>query len=218
MTPLAKLYLTVLCMTFSTLCFSQDKLRKTTNHTGATMQHELSALDKHLQTKRPEYYSTLNPPLTDLQIGDLEKKFDIQLSANVKLLYRWKNGQSEYKRFVNNCAFMPLESALESYEILTSMIGHDFTIKNWWNERWIPLFENGGGDYVCVDIAGIFTGLPGQVVDFRHDEPARNIIAPSLEVFIATLNKYYETTKPEEFDEFFDIGEIAGYPKRFEAK
>jgi cell wall assembly regulator SMI1 len=199
------------------ICLSQNK-PETAKQTSTTMQHELSTLDKHLQTKRAEYYRQLNPPLTDQRIQELEKEYKIRLPANVKLLYKWKNGQSEYKRFVNNCAFTPLEDALENYAMLTEMIGHDFTIKNWWNENWIPLFDNGGGDYICVDIAGIFTGAPGQIVDFWHDEPRRNVIAPSLEAFIAALNKYYETTKPESFDEFFGIGDIKDYPKRFEVK
>ncbi|MBT1699165.1 SMI1/KNR4 family protein [Fulvivirgaceae bacterium PWU4] len=182
------------------------------------MQTLLNTLDKHLQEKRPDYYKDLRPPLTDQQIGDLEKKYNLQLPSDVRLLYQWKNGQDDYKRFVNNSTFMPLESALESYELLTGMIGYDFEIKNWWNEHWIPLFENGSGDHICVDMAGIFTGDAGQIVDFWHDSPGRNVTAPSLEAFIGSLNKYYETTKPEDFDEFFIIEGIKGYPKRFEVK
>lgn len=188
------------------------------NEQHQTMQTALKTLDNHLRTKRPDYYQQLRPPLTDLQIADLEKKYKVKLPASVRLLYKWKNGQNGDERFVNNCAFMPLSDALESHAMLTGMIGSDFEIKNWWNENWIPLFENGGGDNICVDIAGIFTGSPGQLIDFWHDSPRRNVIAPSLEAFLATLNEYYAETKPEDFDEFFIIKTIDGYPKRFELK
>jgi cell wall assembly regulator SMI1 len=210
-----KVLLPVLFISICTVCFPQEKLKKPGNSPTSAMQKELTILDNHLKTKRPDFYGTLNPPLTDQQITALEQEFKITLPPQVKLLYKWKNGQAANERFVNNSEFMPLESALETYSILTPMIGHDFEIKNWWNENWIPLFDNGGGDNICVDMSGTFTGNAGQIIEFWHADPDRNVIAPSLEAFIAALNKFYDTTPPANFDEYFKIGEIDGYPKRF---
>lgn len=210
-----KVLVPVLFISICTVCFPQAKPAKSTNSPNPSMQKELAILDNHLKTKRPDFYGTLNPPLTNQQIIALEQEFKITLPPQVKLLYQWKNGQAASKRFVNNSQFLPLEEALETYATLTPMIGHDFEIKNWWNENWIPLFDNGGGDNICFDRSGIFTGNAGQIIEFWHADPDRNVIAPSLEAFIAALNKFYDTTPPSNFDEYFEIGEIEGYPKRF---
>src|SRR5688572_17476223 len=116
-----KFLLPVLFTSICTVCFSQVKPTKSGNLPTPAMQTELTILDNHLKTKRPDFYRTLNPPLTDQQIIALEQEFKITLPPQVKLLYKWKNGQADTKRFVNNSEFLSLESALETYSILTPM-------------------------------------------------------------------------------------------------
>jgi cell wall assembly regulator SMI1 len=95
------------------------------------------------------------------------------------------------------------------------MIGVDFDVEDWWNDKWIPIFHSGGGDYICYDSGGIFTGLHGQLIEFWHADSDRNIIAPSLDAFIESIIRYYQNTPKEAFDEFFETEPIKGYPKRF---
>ena len=97
----------------------------------------------------------------------------------------------------------------------TSMIGFDFDIENWWNEKWIPIFHNGAGDYICLDTGGIFTGREGQLIEFWHADKDRNIIAPTLELLLSKLNHYYETIQPKDFDEYFTTESLKDYPKRY---
>lgn len=66
---------------------------------------------------------------------------------------------------------IPLKEALDISQKLSAMIGTDFEIENWWNEHWIPVFHNGGGDYICYDTKGIFTGNKGQIIEFWHCWP-----------------------------------------------
>ena len=182
------------------------------------MQQQLNILDKLLLTARPEFYSKLNDPLTASAINALEQQFNIQLSADIKALYQWKNGQQSdcYTTFINNSTFIPLQDAMESAEELTSMIGYDFEIENWWNKQWIPMFSNGGGDLICFDQEGTFTSEPGQLVEYWHADNYRNVIAPSLPIFVEAINHYYENTSPADFDEFFILQKnIAGFPKMF---
>lgn len=182
------------------------------------MQEQLYLLDKHLHTARPDFYTQLNDPLTVSEINALEQKFNMQFPADIKALYQWKNGQRHdcYTTFIKNSTFMPLQDALESAAELTSMIGYDFEIENWWNKQWIPVFCNGGGDHICYDLEGTFTGEPGQMIEFWHADNYRKIIAPALQVFIEAINHYYENTSPADFDEFFvPKKEIAGFPKEF---
>ncbi|MEW9097094.1 MAG: SMI1/KNR4 family protein [Clostridiaceae bacterium] len=181
------------------------------------MKKQLDALDNYLREKRPDFYSMLNEPLKENQIKALEEKFNITLPKDLKELYQWKNGQRNdcCDSFVNNSMFMPLEEALDSGSEFTSMIGYDFDIENWWNENWIPILHNGGGDYICYDISGIFTGEQGQLIEFWHADNDRNIIAPNLQCFIEAINKFYETKKEKNLDEYFEIENIKDFPKRF---
>jgi hypothetical protein len=43
----------------------------------------------------------------------------------------------------------------------------------WWNERWIPITENGAGDSLCIDLEPASAGLKGQVIQYLHDHPER---------------------------------------------
>jgi len=97
------------------------------------MKTQLSLLDEHLKKNRPEFYVTLNSPLTENEIQSLEKKYNIVLPADLKLLYSWKNGQADnsFESFANNSTFMSLDNVLSSMALLTSMIGSDFEIENW---------------------------------------------------------------------------------------
>ncbi|MDO5638959.1 MAG: SMI1/KNR4 family protein [Neisseria sp.] len=181
------------------------------------MQEIIQKLDKYLLALRPEYYSELNEPLDDAQLDKLEEHYRIEIPKDLRALYKWKNGQKQtcYESFVNNSAFMPLHEALATAAELSSMIGFDFEIENWWNESWIPIFQNGGGDSICYDLKGIFTEQKGQLIEFWHTDNDRNVIAPTLETFFSKIIEFYETKQKEEFDEYFEIEEIEGYPKEF---
>ncbi|MCF3108795.1 SMI1/KNR4 family protein [Niabella sp. CC-SYL272] len=181
------------------------------------MQATLSNLDQHLSALRPSLYPDLQPSLNETDFNILERQYRAPVPVDVRALYQWKNGQRDlsFDSFVNNSVFLPLQQALETANALSAMIGFDFRIKNWWNEAWLPLFHNGGGDYICFDADGIFTGQQGQIIEFWHAANNRNVIAPSLEAFLGSLNRYYATTPPDAFDDYFEVVPPEGFPKRF---
>ncbi|RLJ69333.1 SMI1/KNR4 family protein [Pedobacter alluvionis] len=181
------------------------------------MDEIIQKLDKYLSILRPEYYRELNEPLDDSQLDKLEEYYKIEIPKDLRILYKWKNGQKPncYEAFVNNSMFIPLHQALYDASELTTMIGFDFEIENWWNENWIPIFQNGGGDSTCYDLQGIFTENRGQLIEFWHADNDRNVIAPALETFFEKIIGFYETIQREEFDEYFKIGGIDNYPKKF---
>lgn len=179
------------------------------------MQVLLNRLDHYLSTKRADYYATLQPGLSAGAIATLEKKYNVTLPVDLCALYQWKNGQQDdaYAVFVNNSMFLSLEHSLESAKELTSMIGTDFEMENWWHPAWIPLFDNGGGDYICYDTLGVFTGIRGQLIEFWHADNDRDTIAPDLTSFIISINQLYATTDAKDFDEYFEVKVPDGYPK-----
>ncbi|MBW9158491.1 SMI1/KNR4 family protein [Clostridium tagluense] len=181
------------------------------------MEKILERLDSNLIKVRAGFYPNLNNPLKESEIRSLEEKFNFTIPDDLKKLYQWKNGQSDdcYDSFVNNSMFMSLEDALDSAKELTSMIGLDFDVDNWWNENWIPIFHNGGGDHICYDISGIFTGQKGQLIEFWHADNDRNVIAPNLKAFIEAINELYKTKEIKDFDEYFEIEKIKDFHKNF---
>ncbi|WP_300600517.1 SMI1/KNR4 family protein [Niabella sp.] len=184
------------------------------------MQATLLNLDQHLSTRRPGFYADLRTSLKEPDFDVLERQYKRKISPEIRALYQWKNGQQErsFDTFVNNTTFLPLQEALETANTLSGMIGFDFRIKNWWNEAWLPIFHNGGGDYICFDADGIFTGQQGQLLEFWHADNNRNIIAPSLKAFLQSLTRYYTVTPPEAFDDYFEIDLPEGFPRRFSVK
>lgn len=199
-------YLLLVMMIFS--CATQTK----------TMKNELKILDKALKAKRPDYYAQLQAPLNVEEILALETKYNIKLPEDLKALYLWKNGQKYdcYKTFVNNSMFEPLEDALYNAEESSGMIGYDFLFENWWNKHWLPIFSNGGGDSICYDLEGTFTGKSGQLIEFWHTDADRAVITPDLLTFIKALNVYYKKTDSSDFDGLFNVSEsITDFRKRF---
>ncbi|PWN71520.1 benzoate transporter [Chryseobacterium phosphatilyticum] len=182
------------------------------------MEEILQQLDSHIQRLRPDFYKSLLEPLQEEEIQGIENQYCTQIPDDLKTFYQWKNGQASscYDAFLNNSMFIPLKEALELAKELTSMIGTDFEIENWWNENWIPIFHNGGGSYICYDLKGIFTGNKGQILEFWNRDPDRNVIAGSLKHLLNSLNAYYTSQYNEELNEFISIEAHGnGFPKKF---
>jgi cell wall assembly regulator SMI1 len=189
----------------------------------SNMKAIIGKIDAHLQKNEPVVYKSLNPPLTPEQIHALELKHKVTLPADLKEIYLWKNGQNlegDYKSFFGNKTLLTLEQALEIREELNSMLlakntEEEFKIPNWWSVNWIPVFENGGGDYLCYDVAGIFTGNKGQVLDYYHSETYRMVNAPSLVLYLEALQRVYDKKHEDEWD---SLKEIGNYPKSYKLK
>lgn len=64
---------------------------------------------------------------------------------------------------------------------------HRFVKNVWWNIRWIPFAENGGGDYFFIDLDPAEAGTSGQVVSHSHETGEHKLLAPSLGAYLADL-------------------------------
>jgi cell wall assembly regulator SMI1 len=154
----------------------------------------IERLDQWLQAHRPIYYQELLPGLTDSEYEKFEERLGLRAPAAFRALYQWRNGQSAkcYKGFQDNRQFASAECILGSKQILDEMNegneegGFDsgFAMANWWSPSWIPFLDNGGGDHLCLDLGGAFTGRPGQLITFWHDWENRSIEYPSLELWL----------------------------------
>jgi|WetSurMetagenome_2_1015567.scaffolds.fasta_scaffold07334_5 cell wall assembly regulator SMI1 len=57
----------------------------------------------------------------------------------------------------------------------------------WWHPGWVPFAANGGGDNLCLDLAPTPQGTVGQVIKVEHDNPERNLLAPSFAAWLQEL-------------------------------
>ncbi|WP_338749065.1 SMI1/KNR4 family protein [Bacillus sp. FJAT-52991] len=137
----------------------------------------------------------LQPAARDEDFQLLEASLGITLPEEVKSFYRVHNGQvwePGSKCFVRNLTLSPISEIINNWDFLQgefdpqdleSNIGKELK-PVLWNDKWIPIAENGGGDYLCIDTDPSEVGVVGQVLYFWHDWGERSIKAKSLFEFI----------------------------------
>jgi cell wall assembly regulator SMI1 len=174
----------------------------------------LTRIDRCLEEQRPECYALLTPGVDEATLDRLEQHLGFSLPAEFRQLYRWRNGNREQESFSHNSYFMPLEEVESSYDVLTGMIGADFEEPDWWRADWIPFLASWGGNHLCIDLGGAFSGRPGQVLEFVHDGRSRPIVAPSLEDWLDAYVRALEDREWADEDGMWsgELKAIAGYP------
>lgn len=139
----------------------------------------------------------------NLQLGASDEDFQlientlgVTLPEEMKSFYRVYNGQIwEYggNPFVRNLTLSPTIEIIENWNFLQEEFDPDDGFEPdfgegikpvLWNSKWIPIAENGGGDYLCIDTDPSESGVVGQVLYYWHDWGNRSVEANSLIEFI----------------------------------
>jgi cell wall assembly regulator SMI1 len=138
--------------------------------------------DAWLQRNRPDYYAILRPGVADDSLDAYAARFGLELPTELRQVYGWRDGQDlpVSKALVHNHMFMPLAESASSKALLDGMIGFDFDDPNWWRRGWVPFATSYNGDHYCIDLDAEAGGATGRVIEFRHDEARRRVIAPSF--------------------------------------
>lgn len=151
------------------------------------LRHLYSALEgiesNLTRLRRETLISALQPGLHPTQIAN--KLGQVGLSSlDIQGLYSWRNGCStEGVEFLADLHIMPgfywmsLEDALESYRV--------FAPDERWNVGWLPILENGGGDFYAVDLS--ITNGPQPIYAFRIEQPGHPIEFNSVVDMFATF-------------------------------
>jgi len=159
------------------------------------VQSLLKRLERWLATNRPDYLARLQSGVTDALLDAFEAQFSLKLPHAFRELYLWRNGQADgnYKSLQMNRMFSTLESVAETKELLDSMVGSDFDQPERWRRGWVPFLSNGGGCYLCVDVAAEDGGQVGQLVAFWKADKDRPVEFPSVEAWLADLVESMES-------------------------
>ena len=155
----------------------------------------LERLETWLAPHRPKIRAALSPGLDAEGIATLSKKLRRPVPEELAALLRWHNGS---KRGRGDLIWnYRLLGSIEIAEAVTTLRGHlsagEFEDKlDWWVDGWIPLLDNGSGDYICLDTVGSFDGQAGQLLQFFHDDAPRTIVAPHLEGWLGAATSAFE--------------------------
>jgi cell wall assembly regulator SMI1 len=149
----------------------------------------IARMDRWLARNRPDYYSLLQPGASETDLDALESRFAMTLPPAFRQLYRWRNGQdpASYDALQDNRCFCTLAEVAETKAMLDDMIGSDFEDPRYWRRGWIPFLHNGGGSYLCLDLAAEDGGEIGQLIGFWKQDPDRPIEFASLEAWLKAL-------------------------------
>lgn len=158
-------------------------------------------LEYYLSVYQPDTLASLKPPATDIQIHELQEKVGIILPFNFVEALKTHDGQKGVgDPLFDEYSFLPIKEILMNWFIMNDLLdGGDFkdttpesspAIQSvWWSRYWIPFADNGAGDLLCLDMAPTTQGTIGQVIEFFHDMPERNVIAPNFQEWFETFVK-----------------------------
>jgi cell wall assembly regulator SMI1 len=163
------------------------------------MEALIERMDRWLAANRPDYYAVLQPGATDAELDDFEAQFAIKLPAAFRTLYRWRNGQDEMSSasLQGNRSFCTLAEIASTKDMLDGMIGSDFDDPRYWRRGWVPFLHNGGGSYLCLDLAAEDGGRANQLIGFWKRDEDRPVEFPSVEAWLADLIESMEAGKLE---------------------
>ena len=122
----------------------------------------LQELDLILKTKAPKVYNSLLPGLTKADIEEVEQEFDIKLSADIKTLYMWKNGQSPTSEpfLIPGQIFTPLKDIfIANKELEKDVKKANFAQRTAYNilaghrRGWLTVLDDGAGDGYFYDLS-----------------------------------------------------------------
>jgi cell wall assembly regulator SMI1 len=146
-------------------------------------------LDRWLAANRTDYYALLQPGASGAELDSFEARFGLKLPADFRHLYRWRNGQDPMSSapLQGNRSFCTLADIADTKNLLDGMIGSDFEDPRYWRRGWVPFLHNGGGSYLCLDLAAEDGGQLGQLVGFWKQDADRPVEFPSVEAWLSAL-------------------------------
>lgn len=148
-----------------------------------------------LKNNWPDGFEDLNPPATEQEINQLQETLGVQLPVDFIACLRIHNGQKGMAGgLFDNSEFLSTQSIIEQWQIWKDLLDSgtfdEFSsepesgVKNdWWNQKWIPITHNGGGDHFCIDLDPDAQGVSGQIITMWHDMANRDIQANSFKTW-----------------------------------
>ena len=171
-------------------------------------------IEAWLSAEAPDVLPSLLPGASDADISGLESSVGTELPVDFRESLLLHEGQSDDAEsglfpYSNSLGPAPAWRLLSLAEVeerrnqMNELVGiGEFAGRKasfpsgeqteWWPAGWLPIADDGGGDFACLDLS---PADAGRVVQFRHDSPKRKIFAPSFGTWLATLADDLEAGK-----------------------
>lgn len=159
--------------------------------TGSTneLKNALELVDRTLKEVRPHVHKLLQPGAGAGELKDLSQHIfgGLSLPEELTVWFGWHNGQEGYDPPSpdNNLTLLPIRMAIECWDVC-----NDPETMRPWSRSWLPLFENGAGDYWVYETEG---KKAGSLIAYWHDEKSRTQVFESLTAWASDLVKVLKT-------------------------
>jgi cell wall assembly regulator SMI1 len=166
-----------------------------------------------------QQFDLLNAGATKEEIALLKSSFDFELPQSLIDLYEMNNGQIQYpyqgSTFIS-LSFMDITDLLVNYKVWKDLFfepmgmnetfgdyfdyekegGKSFPEKaikvKYINLKWIPIFHDGGGNHIGIDLDPGVKGTLGQIINFGRDQNEKYVLAKDLEHFFLHINAHID--------------------------
>jgi cell wall assembly regulator SMI1 len=163
-------------------------------------------IEEWLASNAPQIRESLSPPAAAGELERLASVIGQNLPGDLVASYQIHDGQydesegggmmpfgEDYGDIAHSLA--SIEDVITDYEMMTELLEsgdfvgiekepHDAIKTAPWNPCWIPIANDGGGDYHCVDLDPGPKGTPGQIVTVLEG-PRQAVVAESLAEWLA---------------------------------
>lgn len=129
----------------------------------------------------PDMLRTINAGISALALTTFEKYIGFMLPDDYKISLQRHNGDV----YLYSFCYLPLDVVQEKWEMMKRLKtegvfsnrivdGEETGVIQdlWWHEFWIPFAEDGGGNFLCIDMAPGPNGSLGQIIQVERDEGA----------------------------------------------
>jgi cell wall assembly regulator SMI1 len=163
-----------------------------------TVEKSWSRITEWLGRKAKRVRKKLVAGASEEEIARAEQALGLSLPEDLRASYRIHNGAEDSGLFpasgLDENGYSPLslaevlEERHESSPASDKYVTADEAVQaRHWHPHWLPFASNGGGDYLCVDLAPAPGGTPGQVIEWLHETSERKRVAPSLGDYLRDL-------------------------------
>lgn len=157
-----------------------------------------SRIERWLDANAPEMAAQLLGPATASAIARLEKALAAPLPDDYRAsLLRHAGEKHQAFGVMWSRVLRPPDEALASRaeflalrddfppEVLADMRAERGVRPEWWNEKWLPVAENGARDVIALDLAPTEGGAIGQLVRVVTESSMRRLAAPSFSEWLS---------------------------------
>jgi len=147
-----------------------------------------------------EYYTV--EPATQSQIDDFSTKFDVKLPKDFVLFITNSDIKIAIEAAYDSLDIEATDYKLERmnnwldegvFEGKIETIDGDpspLMLNVWWNKKWVPFAEDGGGNLLCIDLDPAPQGVSGQIIGFERGSGPYPTEFKSFSEFLAYQLKF----------------------------